>query len=85
MLRIHSKVNTPYGEGILVSVKTDFNGLYISYERAECVVWYGTENPGTSDEGHGRWITREFSLKELIAVNKDNIRNEKIDDILCQN
>jgi len=85
MLRIHSKINTPYGEGILVSVKTDFNGLYISYERAECVVWYGTDNPGISDEGHGRWITREFSLKELIALNQDNIRNEKIDDILCQN
>ncbi len=27
MLRIHSKVNTTYGEGILVSVKTDFNGF----------------------------------------------------------
>ena len=46
MLRIHSKVNTPYGEGILVSMNTDFNGLYISYERTECVVWFGTENPG---------------------------------------
>ena len=85
MLRIHSKVNTPYGEGILVSVKTDFNGLYISYERTECVVWYGTDNPGISDEGHGRWIAREISLRELIELNQDNIRNEKIDDILCQN
>ena len=84
MLRIHSKVNTTYGEGILVSVKTDFNGLYISYERTECTVWYGTDNPGISDDGHGRWITRAFSLKELIALNQDNIRNEKINDILCQ-
>jgi hypothetical protein len=85
MLRIHSKVNTPWGEGILVSVDTEFNGLYIKYEGAKCVVWFGTENPGISDEGHGRWITREISLRELIELNQDNIRNEKIDDILCQN
>jgi len=83
MLRIHSKVSTPYGEGILVSVKTDFNGLYVSYERTQCVVWFGSENPGISDNGHGRWISREFSLKELISLNQDNIRNEKIGDILC--
>lgn len=79
MLKIHSKVNTTYGEGILVSVKTDFNGLYISYDRTECVVWYGSDNPDIS------WITKKFSLKELIELNQDNIRNEKIDDILCRN
>jgi hypothetical protein len=84
MLKIHSKVNTPYGEGILVSMVTEYNGLYIKYERTKCVVWFGTENPGIS-EGHGRWIVREFSLKELVAMNQDNIRNEKIDDILCRN
>ena len=44
MLRIHSKVNTPYGEGILVSMETEFNGLYITYERTKCIVWFGTEN-----------------------------------------
>ena len=84
MLKIHSKVNTTYGEGILVSVKTDFNGLYISYERTECVVWYGVENSGSKEGESGSWITREFSLKELITLNQDNIRNEKINDIICQ-
>ena len=81
MLRIHSKVNTPYGEGILVSMETEFNGLYITYERTKCVVWFGTENPGKSD-GYGRWISREISLRELIELNQDTIRNEKINDIL---
>ena len=82
MLRIHSKVNTPYGEGILVSMETEFNGLYITYERTKCIVWFGTENPGISYSGHGRWVTREISLKELIELNQDLIRNEKINDIL---
>jgi len=90
MLRIHSKVNTPYGEGILVSMETEFNGLYITYERTRCIVWFGTENHGTSDAGHGRTfrhsnnrcVTIEISLRELIELNKDLIRNEKINDIL---
>ena len=82
MLRIHSKVNTPYGEGILVSVETEYNGLYITYERTKCVVWFGTENPGKSDNDYGRWISREITLKELIELNQDKIRNEKINDIL---
>lgn len=82
MLRIHSKVNTPYGEGILVSMKTEVDSIRISYERTDCVVWFGSENPGISDNGHGRWISREISLKELIELNQDLIRNEKINDIL---
>lgn len=81
MLKIHSKVNTPYGEGILVSMETEFNGLYITYERTKCVVWFGTENPGISDNGHGRWITRDIDLKELIELNQDVIRNDKLDEI----
>ena len=87
MLRIHSKVNTPYGEGILVSMETEFNGLYITYERTRCIVWFGTENPGISYSGHGRWreniqmISREISLKDLIDLNQDIIRNDKLDEI----
>lgn len=82
MLRIHSKVNTTYGEGILVSMKTEFNGLYISYERTDCVVWFGSENPGKRKNDSGNWISREISLRELIELNQDLIRNEKINDIL---
>jgi hypothetical protein len=81
MLKIHSKVNTPYGEGILVSVKTEFNGLYVSYERTECIVWFGTENPGKRENGGGNWISREISLRELIELNQDTIRNEKLNEL----
>jgi hypothetical protein len=81
MLRIHSKVNTPYGEGILVSVKTEFNGLYVSYERTECSVWFGTENPGKRENYGGNWISREISLRELIELNKDTIRNQKLNEL----
>jgi hypothetical protein len=81
MLKIHSKVNTPYGEGILVSVKTEFNGLYVSYERTECIVWFGTENPGKRENYGGNWISREISLRELIELNKDTIRNEKLNEL----
>jgi hypothetical protein len=81
MLKIHSKVNTPYGEGILVSVKTEFNGLYVSYERTECIVWFGTENPGKRENYGGNWISREISLRELIELNKDTIRNQKLNEL----
>ena len=81
MLKIHSKVNTPYGEGILVSVKTEFNGLYVSYERTECIVWFGTENPGKRENDGVNWISREISLRELIELNKDTIRNEKLNEL----
>ncbi len=85
MLKIHSKVNTPYGEGILVSVRTEYNGLCVVYDKAECVVWFGTENLGRKEEDGPGWVTREISLKDLIEMNKDTIRNDKIEDILCRN
>jgi len=81
MLKIHSKVNTPYGEGILVSMVTEYNGLHIIYELTKCVVWFGTDNPGISDNGHGRWISREFTLNELVKLNQDVLRNDKLSEL----
>ena len=82
MLKIHSKVNTPWGEGTLISVETPFNGLYASYDQAKCVVWFGTENPGKR-EGVGTCrISRDISLKDLVEMNREAIRDEKINDIL---
>ena len=72
---------TPYGEGILVGVNTAFNGLCISYEKTDCEVWFGSENPGISDNGHGRWISRKISLEELINLNIYLIRDEKLTEI----
>ncbi len=81
MLKIHSKVNTPYGEGILVSMITEFNGLYVSYEKTICVVWFGSKNPYISDNGHGRWISREITLNELVKLNQDLLRDDKLSEI----
>jgi len=81
MLKIHRKVNTPYGEGILVSMVTEYNGLYIKYEKTKCVVWFGSDNPGKSDNGHGSWISREISLSELIKLNQDVLRDDKLSEI----
>ena len=82
MLKIHSKVMTEWGEGTLISVETPFNGLYASYDQAKCVVWFGSENPGKREGEGANWISREISLKELVEMNADAIRDEKINDIL---
>ena len=82
MLKIHSKVNTPWGEGIIVSMRTAYNCSYIVYEQTQCSIWFGEENPGIMEGDNGSWITKEMSLKELIEMNHDTIRNEKINDIL---
>lgn len=81
MLKIHSKVNTPYGEGILVSMETEFNGLYITYEQTKCVVWFGTENPGKRENDSGNWISHEFTLNELVKLNQDVLRNDKLSEL----
>lgn len=80
--RIHSKVMTEWGEGTLISVETPFNGLYVSYDQARCVVWFGGENPGKREGDSGSWISREITLKELVELNSEVIRDEKINDIL---
>ena len=82
MLKIHSKVMTEWGEGTLISVETPFNGLYASYGQARCVVWFGSENPGKREGEGANWISREISLKELVEINRDDIRNDRIDEFL---
>jgi hypothetical protein len=82
MLKIHSKVMTEWGEGTLISVETPFNGLCASYDQARCVVWFGSENPGKREGEGACWVSREISLKDLVEMNQENIRDEKINDIL---
>jgi hypothetical protein len=50
-------------KGILVKLEMPFNGLYISPERAECLVWFST------DSKNG-WVTHEFKLTEIAPVVK---------------
>ena len=53
-------VVTPDGEGIIVELKMDWNGLYISEETARATVWYSTS------EAQNGWVSKEYKLSELI-------------------
>lgn len=79
-LKIFQEVNTEDGRGILVSIETPSNGLYIEFDRSEATVWYGTENAvySKTTTHSGRWISRKYSLKDLEDWNKDL----KLDSIL---
>ena len=52
-------VKTPDGEGIIVNLHVEYNGLYISEETAKATVWYST------DEAKNGWVSKEYALKEL--------------------
>jgi hypothetical protein len=78
-LRIFQEVNTEDGRGLLVSITTPHNGLYVEFDRANATVWYGMDNPG--DKGHSRWITREYSLKELEEWNKELKLDNTLEDL----
>lgn len=67
-LRIFQEVNTEDGRGLLISIQTPFNGLYVEFDRAYCVVWYGTDK---SVYNVARWISKEYSLKDLEEWNKE--------------
>ena len=65
-LRIFQEVNTENGRGILISIETPFNGLYVEFDRARATVWFGEDGRMTNYIGAGViWISREYSLKEL--------------------
>ncbi len=74
-LKIFQEVNTEDGRGILVNIETPFNGLYIEFDRSKAIVWYGTDNAVYNG---CKWISREYSLKDLEDWNKDL----KLDNIL---
>jgi len=67
-LRIFQEVKTEDGVGILVSIETPYNGLYVEFERARATVWYGVKNSVFSGV---RWTSKEYSLKDLEDFNKD--------------
>jgi hypothetical protein len=77
-LTIWDEVNTPAGKGILTSVTTPGNGLYIEYDNARCSVYY---EPRVQWNG-GVWISREWYYKEILELNKDLIRDNKLNKIL---
>lgn len=77
-LIIWDRVNTPVGKGILTTVYTPGNGLYIDYDNAKCSVYY---EPRVNWNG-GVWISREWSYKEILELNKDLIRDNKLNKLL---
>ena len=71
-LKLYQEVNTKDGRGLLISVETPFNGLYVEYDRAKAVVWYSTEKAVYDSSGYGgKWISREYSFKDLEEWNKE--------------
>lgn len=58
---IGQEVSTEFGDGILVFFDMPTNGLYISPERTQCVVWYGTNKAKP-------FITHTFNLREIKAI-----------------
>ena len=74
-LRIWDKVKTPVGEGILTSVYTPGNGLYIDYDNTKCSVYYEPKIDG------GVWIVKEWSYKDILSLNKNKLREEKLNDL----
>jgi hypothetical protein len=79
-LRIFQEVNTEDGRGILVSIETPHNGLYVEFDRAKATVWYGTDNAVEIRYG-GRWISREYSLKDLEEWNKELKLDNTLEDL----
>jgi hypothetical protein len=56
---IGQEVKTKDGNGIIVKLEMEWNGLYISPERSKAQIWFGTGSKTT------KWISDTYSLKDL--------------------
>lgn len=77
-LRIFQEVNTEDGRGILIKIDTPFNGLYIEFDRALALVWYGTDKAVYNG---ARWISKEYSLKDLEKWNSELKLDNTLEDL----
>ena len=50
-------------KGIIVKLKMDYNGLYLTPERSQAVVWFGGTNRLKS-----KWINKMYNLDELVKI-----------------
>ena len=50
------------GKGIIVDLKMEFNGLYISPERSKAVVWFSTSKAASDGT---TWVNSEYKLSEI--------------------
>jgi|WetSurMetagenome_2_1015567.scaffolds.fasta_scaffold143567_2 hypothetical protein len=58
------EVDTIHGRGILVDISMPSNGLYISPEKTECVVWYSTQKSTT-------FVQAVFSIGDINKIPKE--------------
>lgn len=62
------EVEASGNRGIIVELKMPSNGLYLSPERAEAVVWFGADNSAQIEGVSGRWGQFQFRLSELKKI-----------------
>lgn len=67
-LRIFQEVKTEDGFGILVSIDTPHNGLYVEFDKAKATVWYGMDKAVYNG---AKWVSKQYYLSELEELNKD--------------
>ena len=79
-IKIYQTVKTPDGEGILIGIETPFNGLYVEYNRSLCTVWFDTQAARTGKSVV--WVSHKYSLSDIIDLNRDVERDNKIEEIL---
>ena len=58
-------INTPNGEGLLVSCDLTWNGLYVCYHQMQWRVWYGMDLA----DSNGGWVSSSFTTSELSKFN----------------
>lgn len=59
-------VRTPHGDGMIVKIEMDFNGLYVSQETSKVVVWYSTETTNG-------WVSHQYRLKEINTIRESSL------------
>jgi len=59
-ISLGQEINTPIGKGIVIKLSMPSNGLYLSPEQAEVVVWYSTMG---SKSG---WVQSSYNYPELV-------------------
>lgn len=60
------EVKTRDGNGIIVDLKMNWDGLYIEPNSAEAVVWFSTES--SVNRINGKWVGHTYKLTELSII-----------------
>lgn len=58
-------IKTIDGEGIIVELKMEWNGLYVNEESSVATIWYST------DEAKNGFVSRQYKITELTPTSKE--------------